>query len=253
MNYNSCAKAHIQKGVKQRIAVVGRTDNRPFRQGSHLERVAQDALNSKESAFTLVELIVAVSLASIIIFITVTLFNQASTVFSEADACNEVYQNARSVFDIMKRDISGSTLNANNEMFKAFDNINSNDYLTISAKGGSDILTLLSSTPNNTEKPVALITYFLTTTNILKKAEITLDNTLNADMSSFDPDTATGSELGFNIETLQFRYLDMDGTWKDSWDSTAKRYLPDGLEVTMTISDMRNRYSRKFTRIYSIP
>ncbi|MDR4498595.1 MAG: GspJ family type II secretion system protein [Candidatus Scalindua sp.] len=253
MNYIFCAKTHIQKGVKQQHGAVVRPPNSPFGRNCNFERAGQYALNSKESAFTLVELIVAVSLASIIIFITVTLFNQASTVFSEADACNEVYQNARSVFDIMKRDISGSTLNANNELFKSFDNIDSNDYLTISAKGGSDILTLLSCTPNNAGKPVALITYFLTTTNILKKAEITLDNTINADMSSFDPDTATGSELGFNIETLQFKYLDRDGTWKNSWDSITKRYLPDAIEVTMTISDMRNRYSRKFTRIHSIP
>ncbi len=207
----------------------------------------------KESAFTLVELVVAVSLASIIIFITVTLFNQASTVFSESDACNEVYQNARSAFDIVKRDISGSTLNANFELFKSFDNIVSTDYPGISAKGSNDILTLLSSTPNNADKPVALVTYYLTTDNVLKKAEITLDNTLNTNMSGFDPDTVTGSELGFNIETLQFRYLDLDGTWNDSWDSTTKRYLPDAIEVTMTISDMRNRYSRKFTTIHSIP
>jgi type II secretory pathway pseudopilin PulG len=209
--------------------------------------------NLKESAFTLVELIVAVSLASIIIFITVTLFNQASTVFSESDACNEVYQNARSVFDIMKRDVSGSTLNANYELFKSFDNVDLNDYLVIRAKGGSDILTLLSSTPNHAGKPVTLITYFLTTNNILNKAAITLDNTLNTNMASFDPDTATGSELGFNIETLQFKYLDTDGTWKNSWDSTTKKQSPAAIEVNISISDMRNRYSRKFTRIHSIP
>ncbi|MDR4505711.1 MAG: prepilin-type N-terminal cleavage/methylation domain-containing protein [Candidatus Scalindua sp.] len=207
----------------------------------------------KDSAFTLVELIVAVSLASIIILITVTLFNQASTVFSESDACNEVYQNARSVFDIMKRDLSGSTLNANYGLFKSSDNIDPNDYLAISAKGGSDILTLLSSTPNHEGKPIALITYFLTTGNILNKAEITLESTLNTDMSGFDPDTATGFELGFNVDTLQFKYLDTDGSWKNSWDSTTKRYLPAAVEVTITISDMRNRYSRIFTRIHSIP
>lgn len=210
-------------------------------------------IHLKNSAFTLVELVVAVSLASIIIIITVTLFNQASAVFSESDACNEVYQNARSVFDIMKRDISGSSLNANYELFRSFDNIDSNDYLTISAKGGSDILTLLTSTPNHAGKPVALITYFLTTSNILNKAEITLESTLNTTLSSFDPDTEMGSELGFNIDTLQFKYLDTDGSWKNSWDSSTKRYLPDAVEVTMTISDMRNRYSRKFTRIHSIP
>ena len=98
------------------------------------------------SAFTLVELIVAIALASILILVTAMIFKQASNAFSQSDARNEVYQNVRAAFDIIKRDISGSTLNTRYELFKAFDNIDANNYLSINAKGGSDIFTLLSST-----------------------------------------------------------------------------------------------------------
>jgi prepilin-type N-terminal cleavage/methylation domain-containing protein len=208
------------------------------------------------SAFTLVELIVAVALASILILVTAMIFKQASSAFSESDARSEVYQNVRAAFDTMKRDISGATLNTRYELFQAFNDISAASYSTIGAKDGSDILTLLSSTPNLADKPVALITYFLSTNNILSKAEITGTSTLNASIAGFDPDSATGHKLGFNVSTLQFRYQDSDGTWRDTWETgtnTAYQYLPDAVEVEMTVSDTLNRYTGTSTNIISIP
>ena len=218
------------------------------------------------SAFTLVELLVAVALASILILVTAMIFKQASSAFSESDARNEVYQNVRAAFDIIKRDISGAMLNTNYELFKSFDNIDENDYPSIKAKDKSDILTFLSSTPNLEDKPVALITYYLHTDNILYKLEKTGTNTLNTSIAGFDPDTedkTTYKKLGLNVSTLQFRHLDTDGTTcvgkregdvgSEEWDSTTKKYLPDAVEVKMTVSDTRNRYTGTSTNIISIP
>ena len=206
------------------------------------------------AAFTLIELIVAVSLASLIILITAMIFKQASKAFSESDARNEVYQNVRAAFGIIKRDISGAVLNAKYELFEGFDNINKDDYLGINAKDKSDILILLAGTSNSKDPPIpiALIVYYLDTNNILNKAEITADSTLNSDIEGFNLDDATGYKLGFNVSTLQFRYRDTDGTWDNTWVSTAKKYLPDAVEIKMTISDMRNRYAGTSTTIISI-
>ncbi len=212
------------------------------------------------NAFTLIELIVAIALASILILITAMIFKQASSAFSQSDARSEVYQNVRAAFDIIKRDISGATLNTNYELFKSFDNVNANDYSSIEAKGGSDILVLLSSTPNSNNQPIALITYYLiddNNLNILCKDEIKSTNILNSSIASFDPDSSTRYELGLNVKTLQFRFR-KGGNWYDSWDSTgtntAQKYLlPDAVEVEMTISDTLNRYTRTSTTIISIP
>jgi hypothetical protein len=184
--------------------------------------------------------------------VTAMIFKQASKAFSESDARNEVYQNVRAAFGIIKRDISGAILNIDYELFKAFNNVSAGSYSTIGAKEGSDILRLLSSTPNREGKPIALITYYLSDSNILYKAEDTATNTLNASMDGLDPDDATGYQLGFNVSTLQFRYRDTNGTWGDTWVSTTKEYLPDAVEVKMTISDMQNRYTGTSTSIISI-
>ena len=210
------------------------------------------------SAFTLIELLISVSLATILILVTAMIFKQASSAFSESDARNEVYQNIRAAFDIIKRDISGSTLNTRYELFKAFNDVSAASLITIGAKDGSDIITLLSSTPNLEDKPVALITYFLGADNILRKAEVTDDNTLNLTIENFDPDSATGYQLGFNVSTLQFRYQDSDGTWGDTWETgtnttTQYQYLPVAVEIKMTVSDTRNRYTETSTNIISIP
>jgi prepilin-type N-terminal cleavage/methylation domain-containing protein len=209
-----------------------------------------------QSAFTLIELIVAIALASILILVTAMIFKQASSAFSQSDARSEVYQNVRAAFDIIKRDISGATLNTRYELFQAFNDVSAASYSTIGAKEGSDIITLLSSTPNLEDKPIALITYFLSTDNILNKAEITGTSTLNASIAGFDPDSATGYKLGLNVSTLQFRYQDTDGTWVDTWETgtnTAYQYLPAAVEVEMTVSDTLNRYTGTSTNIISIP
>jgi prepilin-type N-terminal cleavage/methylation domain-containing protein len=208
-------------------------------------------VNHNNSGFTLIELIVAISLASLIILVTAMIFKQASKAFSESDARNEVYQNVRAAFGIIKRDISGAIL-VDDELFKSFDG---SGYPGINAKGGSDILTFLSSTPNLEDKPIALITYYLSDSNILYKSEDTATDTLNMSMADFNPDDATNTrQLGFNVRTLQFRYFDKDAIpqWENTWDSTAKGYLPDAVEVKMTISDMQKRHTGTSTTIISI-
>ena len=213
-------------------------------------------INSNCSAFTLIELVVAIALASILILVTAMIFKQASSAFSQSDARSEVYQNVRAAFDTIKRDISGATLNTRYELFQAFNDVSAASYSTIGAKEGSDVITLLSSTPNLEDKPVALITYYLKTDNVLYKLENTGTSTLNSAISSL-PDTGTTyKELGFNVSTLQFRYQDTDGGWVDTWEtgtSTSYQYLPNAVEVEMTVSDILNRYTGTSTNIISIP
>ncbi len=186
------------------------------------------------AGFTLIELLVAVSLSALIMLVTAMIFKQASKAFSESDARNEVYQNVRAAFDVIKRDISGAVLNANYEWFK----------------GELNTITFLSSTSNDNDQPITLIKYFLNG-NTLNKSENTDTAFLNASISSFGAATTTGI-LGFNVSTLQFRYRDTDGTWDNTWVSTSTKYLPDAVEVKMTISDMKNRYTGTSTSIISI-
>ena len=197
----------------------------------------QLSISHRQSAFTLIEIVIAVSLASVIILGTAIIFKQASSAFSQSDARNEIYQNVRSTFDIIKKDISGAVLNTNFELFK----------------GEPDTITFLSSTSNNNDQPIALIKYFLSG-NSLFKSESTDTDFLNASMSDFGMATATGL-LGYNVSSLQFNYFDMDAVvkWKNTWDSTVKKYLPDAIEVKMTTSDIRNRHTETSTNIISIP
>jgi prepilin-type N-terminal cleavage/methylation domain len=187
------------------------------------------------SAFTLIELLISVSLATILILVTAMIFKQASSAFSESDARNEVYQNVRAAFDIIKRDISGATLNTNREWFK----------------GELNTIEFLSSTSNDNDQPITLIKYFLNG-NTLNKSENSDTVFLNDPISAFGAATSTGI-LGLNVKTLQFRYQDRNGSWGNTWDSITKRYLPDAVEVKMTVSDTRNRYIGTSTNIISIP
>ena len=191
------------------------------------------------SAFTLIELIVAIALASILILVTAMIFKQASSAFSQSDARSEVYQNVRAAFDTIKRDVSGATLNTNREWFN----------------GDLNTIEFLSSTSNDNDQPITLVKYFLSGTT-LNKSENTDTTFLNLPISSFGTSTSTGI-LGLNVSTLQFRYYDKDAVvnWGDTWDcpGTNTSFLPDAVEVEMTISDTLNRYTGTSTNIISIP
>jgi len=67
------------------------------------------ALRSR-SAFTLIELVVAVGLMAIFMTMLATLFVQASSAFSIARASVEIHQNARAAFDVMVRDFAAAQL-----------------------------------------------------------------------------------------------------------------------------------------------
>ena len=193
-----------------------------------------------KSAFTLIELIVAIALASILILVTAMIFKQASSAFSQSDARSEVYQNVRAVFDTFKKDVSGATLNSNREWFN----------------GDLNTIEFLSSTSNNNDQPITLIKYFLSGTT-LNKSENTDTTFLNLPISSFGTATSTGI-LGLNVSTLQFQYYDKDAVgqkWGDTWDcpGTNTSFLPDAVEVKMTVSDTLNRYTGTSTNIISIP
>ena len=191
------------------------------------------------SAFTLIELIVAIALASILILVTAMIFKQASSAFSQSDARSEVYQNVRAAYDTIKKDISGSTLNTNREWFN----------------GDLNTIEFLSSTSNNNDQPIALIRYFLSGTT-LYKSENTDTTFLNEPISSFGTATTTGI-LGLNVSSLQFRYYDKNAVvnWGDTWDcpGTNTSFLPDSVEVKITVSDTLNRYTGTSTNIISIP
>ncbi len=230
-NSQSLARTALHQSTTAKVAPRPRPSLRLGRPGQ------ASIVNRRCSAFTLVELIVAISLSAMIMVITAIIFKQASSAFSQSDARNEVYQNVRAVFDIIKRDIFGSTLNTNYELFK----------------GELNTVTFLSSTSNNNDQPIMLIKYFLNG-NTLNKSENTDTAFLNEHISDFGTATTTGI-LGFNVSTLQFKYYDKDAVpkWENTWDSTTKKYLPDAVAVEMTISDMRNRYTGTSTTIISIP
>ncbi len=197
----------------------------------------QLSITHRHSAFTLIEIVIAISLATVIILGTATIFKQASSAFSQSDARSEVFQNTRAIIDIINRDISGATLNANHELFN----------------GKPNAITFLSSTSNNNGQPIALIKYFLNDNTIIK-SENTDTGLLNASISDVDATTTTGV-LSYNASILQFNYFDQGAVvkWTNRWDSTEKKYLPDAVEVKLTISDILNRYTETPTSIISIP
>src|SRR4051812_8260346 len=62
--------------------------------------------HSRRSGLTLIELLVAMALMTVLTGTIVFIFTQAQTIFTQVDAKVQVYQYARSAFDQMERDLA---------------------------------------------------------------------------------------------------------------------------------------------------
>ena len=79
---------------------------------------AKQRQRSGPRAFTLVELLVAMSLGLILMGATVFIFAQSQKMFSEMDAKVKVYQYARTAFDQAERDLANTVKTADMEFFQ---------------------------------------------------------------------------------------------------------------------------------------
>ena len=68
--------------------------------------IRHSALRTPHSAFTLIELMVALGLMALLMSMIATVFSQASISFRRAKAAVEIHQNARAAHDIMLRDFA---------------------------------------------------------------------------------------------------------------------------------------------------
>ena len=226
--------------------------------------------------FTLVEMLVAVALGTIILAVIVTAFSQGSAVSSVANAKTEAVHNARVAMDLLERDLSGAFIEPTGRDF-----IGTRDdvtFYTFSGLGGApravqvqyrvgsvqvgsvEITALLrnstniggtfsGSTPTSVGDGVQRVYYYDEDGD--GAADENEDKWIDDYNGMYDegtdvilvsgPDGVTVTD-GTSGTRLLFRYY-YDGTWYGNWDSfnssnaVQYRRIPEVVEVTLYVID----------------
>lgn len=175
-------------------------------------------MSRKTKGLTLIEVLVVVTILSVLALTLYTVFKSGIDAWSKSEDRLDIYQNARVVLDQMSRELPGAIVSTGGATF--IGNDSTLEFVT------------------NFAGLLYMIKYEIPTdTTILQRSY----DENPTDYS--DPDYTT-IEFSDIVNSIQFRYWDTDASdWRDNWDSTEggstlmENKLAPAVEITLTLKD----------------
>ncbi len=187
-------------------------------------------LHSPFSAFTLLELLIAMTILVVILTSTYTLFRSASGAFLKGEVRSELYQQVRIIFGVAEREISSALPVPGKDRY---------------FQGSEDRLFFICPVSEQDKADLREVGYWLS------NEDQTLMRHVDTD-PDFDFTTAdTNEELGVHIQRLAFSYYDGE-KWGNSCDSQIEQGLPKAVKMEITIGDSRGKEKSEFSTIVRI-
>lgn len=180
--------------------------------------------STNKHGFTLVEVMVAIALISLIMTSVYGIFSTISTTQKRLENESEGYHQARMIFDRISRELRTSYLNVNNERsaFTADIDSNGNNYLAFTSTS--------ALTHGNAPGGLVRVRYQLDTQH-----EKTTGRLLRSAVPLFVPDDPpSGQRLSSQVKQLEWRFFD-GSDWQESWDSGVNHRLPHTVEMDMIL------------------
>ena len=174
--------------------------------------------------FTLIEVLVAITLLSLVLTAVYGVFTTLSTTQKRLQGDSEAYHQARIIFDRIGREIRTCYLDTGNDRsaFVSGEDSLGQPYLEFSSTS--------ALTSGDTPGGVTRVRYALETD--LGETVGTLYR--SAQPLFFSDDTAKRQRMSNRIKTVSWRFYD-GNEWQEDWDSTATRDLPQSVEMELTV------------------
>lgn len=181
-------------------------------------------LVTNSQGFTLLEVVIAVTLLSLVMTGVYGIFSTISTTQQRLESDSEGYHQARVIFDRVGRELSGSYLALANEYsaFTAGDDEHGDPYLAFTS----------TSALTRGDAPGGLVRVRYEIDTELGK---TVGRLLRSAVPLFIPDDPEQRQrLSSQIKELEWRFYD-GNSWHDDWDSRSSNSLPQTVEMSMTL------------------
>ncbi len=179
-------------------------------------------MRRREEAISLVEVLIATSILAFLMSVVYFIFYKGTSAWDKGNIRLQMYQNARSSLDIMKREIEVAFISPGNSSLIFRGKKNSLDYISVSNK-----------VKKSGQYDLCRIRYYLKEKNIQREVKTFLDNEKHG---------GTGI-IASDILNLDFSYYD-GHNWRKDWDSTAGTpedttddSLPSAVKITITLRD----------------
>jgi len=202
-------------------------------------------MNRPERGFTLVEILIAVSISSILLVTIYGVFTSMSNAKVKVETEGEGYHQARIIFDRIGREIRSTFVDSRAQTSK-----------TLRMQGGVDdrgISYLALATTAGTPRQgggggVALVRYELRQEADEEGRKVSLFRSESPDL--VEDESPTTYRMARDIETFRVRFLH-DGEWRDEWPPASVALLPQAVEVSLSL--LINGTSVPFRSTFEVP
>jgi general secretion pathway protein J len=174
--------------------------------------------------FTLIEVVVAVALLSLVMSSVYGIFSTISSTQKRLEDESEGYHQARVIFDRVGRELSGSYLAIGNECsaLSAGNDSNGDPYLAFTSTS--------ALTRGDDPDTLVRVRYEVDT-----ESDKVVGRLLRSAVPLFFPENLGHSQrLSSQIKQLKWRFYD-GSSWQDDWDSIISNSLPQTVEMSMTL------------------
>jgi type II secretion system protein J len=207
----------------------------------------------RRRGFTLLELIVATIIFTVIMAAAYALFESSRGVSSRAEFRAQLFQTARAALRAVEEDVRGAMMSGS-----AFDTglIGTNGGTADAPTDKLEIVSVNTHTVGAKDKmiDVSKVTYtiddVITTTarGLARERQKVL-----TPVTVFAGRDENVEEVAADVVYVNFRYYDVE--WKDAWDSTTQNKLPKAIEVTVHVrGEWRGQeFIEKFTSRFYLP
>lgn len=192
----------------------------------------RQSLVATSAGFTLIEVVIAVALLSLILSSVYGIFTTISATEQRLQSESDLYHQARVIFDRLGRELSGSYLATSNEnsAFRASNETSVNAYLSFTS----------TSAITNGVQQAGLVRLRYELNNEQGKV---VNRLLRSSAPLFAPEDQQNTQrLSSQIKKLQWRFYD-GNNWQDSWDSTQNNTLPQTVEISMELMNNSHEIS----------
>ncbi len=179
-------------------------------------------MRRKEKAMSLIEVLIATSILAFLMSVVYFIFYKGTSAWDKGNIRLQMYQNARSSLDIMKREIEVAFISPGNPSLVFRGKKNNLDCVSVSNK-----------VKKSGQYDLCRIRYYLKEKNLLREVKTFLDNEKHGGAGIIASD----------ILNLDFSYYDVHN-WRKSWDSktgtpedTTHDSLPSAVRITITLQD----------------